>query len=133
MVLAICEMGAASANAKIARPMPISIVVGMLIRVSTSQRTYRRLMSQCRAHGMKITFRTTVRTADTYRWFCPVVQATIAVDSASAAPCHAYIRMSVRMRRCDSIANASSSRKAASRLTTWPESVCVMRRSPGSG
>ena len=63
-VFAICEIGVASANAKITSPMPISIVVGMLIKVSTSQRTSSRSMSRCSTHGMSTTFTSTVSAAE---------------------------------------------------------------------
>ncbi len=43
----------------------------------------------------------------------------MAVEAASAAPCQANSLISVRTRRCDSMANAISSRNAASRLTNW--------------
>src|SRR6267143_1850 len=43
----------------------------------------------------------------------------MAVEVASAAPCQARSLMSVSTRLCDSIANASSRRNAASTLTSW--------------
>src|SRR5207249_6810666 len=43
----------------------------------------------------------------------------MAVEVASAAPCQARSLMSVSTRRCESIANAISRRKAASTLTSW--------------
>src|SRR2546426_700462 len=70
---------------------------------------------------MSITFSATVSAAEKYRCAWPVEYATISVEAASAAPCQAKRWIRVRTRRCDSIANASSSRNAASRLTTWPE------------
>src|SRR3970040_1373958 len=45
----------------------------------------------------------------------------ISVEAVSAAPCHANSLISVRTRRCASMAKASSSRNAASRLTNWLE------------
>src|SRR3989338_9033366 len=45
----------------------------------------------------------------------------ISVEALSAAPCHANSLISVSTRRCDSMAKASSSRNAASRLTNWLE------------
>src|SRR5204863_483266 len=51
-----------------------------------------------------------------------VDQATMAVEVASAAPCQARSLMSVSTRRCDSIANAISRRKAASTFTSWARS-----------
>src|SRR3989338_8354344 len=118
-VFAICEIGAASEKAKMASPMPTSMVAGILIRVSTSQRTFNRSISRCSTHGMRITLSSTVRPAEKYRWVWPVVCATMKVDAASAAPCQANRWISVRMRRCESMANAISSRNAASRLTNW--------------
>src|SRR3989441_9737054 len=47
----------------------------------------------------------------------------MAVEAASAAPCQARSLMSVSTRRCDSIANASSRRNAASTLTSSARSV----------
>jgi hypothetical protein len=64
-VPAIWEIGVASANAKITSAIPTSIVVGMLISVSTSQRTSSRLMARCSTKGMTITLSTTVIAADT--------------------------------------------------------------------
>src|SRR3990167_9064990 len=87
MVLAICEIGVASEKAKMARPIPVSMVVGMLISVSTSQRMYRRSIRRCSTHGIRMTFNTRVRPAEKYRCICPVAYATIAVEAASAAPC----------------------------------------------
>src|SRR6266480_1084593 len=46
----------------------------------------------------------------------------MAVEAASAAPCQARSLMSVRTRRCDSIANAISRRNAARTLTSWARS-----------
>src|SRR5438874_1955393 len=46
----------------------------------------------------------------------------MAVEVASAAPCQARSLMSVSTRRCDSIANAISRRKAASTFTSWARS-----------
>src|SRR5574341_100371 len=67
IVLAICEIGVASANAKIARPMPASMVVGMLSSVSMSQRTFSWSMIRCSTQGIRTTFSTTVRAAEKYR------------------------------------------------------------------
>src|SRR5882762_2424452 len=47
----------------------------------------------------------------------------MAVEAASAAPCQARSLMSVSTRRCDSIANASSRRNAASTLTSSAKMV----------
>src|SRR5712692_1337502 len=63
-VVAICEIGVARAKAKITRPIPISMVVGILIRVSMSQRTKRRSISRCSTQGMRITFSSTVISAE---------------------------------------------------------------------
>src|SRR5256885_11059898 len=68
-----------------------------------------------------MTFSATVSAAEKYRCAWPVECATISVEAASAAPCQAKRWIRLRTRRCDSIANASSRRNAASRLTTWPE------------
>src|SRR3546814_937510 len=47
--------------------MPTSMVVGMLIRVSTSQRTFRRSITRCSSHGINTTLSAKVSAADTYR------------------------------------------------------------------
>ena len=43
-----CEIGSARLNANTTRPMPTSIMVGMLISVSMSHFTFRRRMRRCR-------------------------------------------------------------------------------------
>ncbi len=48
-------IGRARLKAKITSTMPISIVVGMLISVSTSQRTLRRSITRCSSIGIRIT------------------------------------------------------------------------------
>ena len=42
------EIGSARLNAKTTSPMPTSIIVGMLMRVSMSHFTFRRRMRRCR-------------------------------------------------------------------------------------
>ena len=81
--------------------MPISMVVGMLISVSTSHFTFSRRISRCRIQGSAITLSASVSAAEPYRWFCPVSQATSSVDRNSAKPCAANRLMRERMRRCD--------------------------------
>ena len=63
-VVAICEIGVARAKANITRPIPISMVVGMLMRVSMSQRTNRRSIRRCSTQGMRITLSNTVIRAE---------------------------------------------------------------------
>ena len=72
MVLAICEIGVARLKAKMARPMPASIVVGILSSVSMSQRTESRSISRCKSHGISITLRASVSAAEKYRCGCAV-------------------------------------------------------------
>jgi len=57
-------IGAATLNATITSTMPISIVVGMLNSVSTSQRTFSRRMTRCSRIGIRITFSTKVIAAE---------------------------------------------------------------------
>jgi hypothetical protein len=67
-----CEIGIARLKAKMTMPMPISIVVGMLISVSTSQRICRRSITRCSSQGMSSTLSTKVMAAETYRCGCAV-------------------------------------------------------------
>ncbi|MCY1552740.1 hypothetical protein D9M68_891560 [compost metagenome] len=62
-----CEIGMARLNEKITTPMPMSMVVGMLIRVSTSQRMPRRSITRCSSQGISSTLSRKVRPADRYR------------------------------------------------------------------
>ena len=64
MVSAHCEIGSARLNEKITSPMPISMVSGMLISVSTSHLMLRRTISRCNNHGSTITFSTSVINAE---------------------------------------------------------------------
>ena len=65
IVPASCEIGAARLNAKITSTMPISIVVGMLISVSTSQLHVRAArIRRCRIHGSSTTLSTSVSSAE---------------------------------------------------------------------
>src|SRR5271169_6824965 len=121
-VLASCWIGAARLKAKTTSTMPISMVVGMLSSPSTSQRTSSLRTKRCRSHGSRATLTISVKAAEPYRCVCPVAQATIAVEHASAKPCAAKRLISVNTRRCASIAKASSSRTAASRLISWAQS-----------
>ena len=118
-VLASCEIGTARLNENTTSTMPTSIVVGMLISGSTSHLTSSCRISRYSSHGSRITLSSSVSPADQYRCVCPVPQATIAVDAASARPCAANRLISDSTRRCASIANASSSSSAAKRLISW--------------
>ena len=59
-----CEIGAARLKAKITSAMPTSMVVGMLIRVSTSQRTFSLRIKRCSNHGNSSTFSASVNPAE---------------------------------------------------------------------
>ena len=60
-------IGVARLKAKITSTMPASSVVGMLISVSTSQRTFSRSITRCRSHGIRNTLSASVSPADRYR------------------------------------------------------------------
>ena len=96
--------------------MPTSMVVGMLISVSTSQRMFSRSISRCSSQGSTITFSASVSSAEKYRCGRPMAYATMKVLTASTRPCSANRWISDRMRRCDSMANAISSSSAAIRV-----------------
>ncbi len=115
-VLASEEIGAARLNANTTSTMPTSIVVGMLISGSTSQRTSRRRISRCSRNGSSSTLSASVSPADQYRCGCAVPQPTIAVETASVRPWAAKRSISDSTRRCASIANEISSSSAAQRL-----------------
>src|SRR6266480_4528412 len=125
-VPASCEIGAARLKARITSRMPTSIVIGMLIRVLTSHFTFSLRIRRCRIHGSRVTFSTRVTAAETYRCFWSVSAATRAVERNSTNPCAANRLISDRILRCDSMANASSSRTAARRLMTWGPKCCSM-------
>src|SRR6267378_3467371 len=75
-VPASCEIGAARLKARITSRMPTSMVVGMLIRVSTSHFTFSLRIRRCRIHGSRMTFSTRVTAAETYRCFWSVSAAS---------------------------------------------------------
>jgi hypothetical protein len=64
MVLESCEIGRATLKAMITRTMPTSMVVGTLMRPSTSAFTCSLRTRRCRIHGSRITFSTRVRAAE---------------------------------------------------------------------
>ena len=117
-VLASCEIGSARLKAKITSTMPISIVVGMLISVSTSHLHVRAGGSAgAGATAAAITLSSRSAPAEQYRCGWPVrVGDDGRRDAQARAPCQANRLISDRMRRCDSIANASSSSSAAQQV-----------------
>jgi hypothetical protein len=64
IVVDICEIGWARPNANTTSTMPTSIVVGILISGSVSQRTLSRAISRCRIHGNSSTFSATDNAAE---------------------------------------------------------------------
>ena len=65
-------IGSARLKAKITTPIPINMVVGMLISVSTSHLMFNRFTTRCSSQGIRNTFSNKVMPADRYRWGCPV-------------------------------------------------------------
>ena len=64
IVVDICVIGWASPNANTTSTIPTSIVVGMLIRGSVSQRTFRRAIRRWRIHGRSSIFSATDSAAE---------------------------------------------------------------------
>ena len=71
-VLASCEIGSARLNENTTSTMPMIIVVGTLIRPSTSHLTSSLRISRCRSHGSSTTLSTSVSAAEKYRCGWPV-------------------------------------------------------------
>ena len=63
-VLASCEIGSARLKANTTSAMPISMVVGMLISVSTSHLMFSLRISRCSIQGSAITLSTRVSAAE---------------------------------------------------------------------
>ena len=59
-----CEIGAARLKEKITSAMPTSMVVGMLIIVSTSQRTFSLRIKRCSSQGSTSTLSNSVSPAE---------------------------------------------------------------------
>ena len=64
MVPASCEIGSATLNARITSAIPTSMVVGMLIRVSTSHLALSLRIRRCSTQGRSSTLSTKVSAAE---------------------------------------------------------------------
>src|SRR5271165_4779860 len=116
-VLASAVIGCAKPNENTTTTRPTSIVPGMFNSVSVSQYTPSRRIRRCNSHGRNTTLSPSVRAAERYRLRSPVRQASNKVAAHRIAPCSARKLTSVTTRRCESIANDSSSSMAARLLS----------------
>jgi hypothetical protein len=108
-VLASSEIGTARLKANTTSTMPISIVAGMLMSCSTSQRTSRRPDEPVQEPRQDEHLEQQRQPGPTRRGAsggCPY--ATTAVEQASVKPWAAKRSTSTRTRRWDSMANARS-------------------------